>query len=279
MQTDHIKTVFKHIYRNVKDRTIRLKPRLNYTDGFLVYQKIIGCEVDNNSTGLMRSWDSFNGINVEEVNISMPEKTLQRKSNYLYEWDEKLQSDSKKMVSDLYYPVCVRNLQKYFHKEKNRMLSKVKPRVRLLKKTLTGSGMVQVTCLATGFYPRHINLTILRDGQPLSEDLVTGGILLPNVDGTYQMRKSLEVNAEELKESCYSCSATRLSLDNKLDIRLEYDPGPPIASIVFSVLVVLLVCLIVLTVAIVKWRKRHTGSQSSLQSEYTGASGEYLKIH
>uniref|UniRef100_A0A3B4DVA6 Immunoglobulin C1-set domain-containing protein n=1 Tax=Pygocentrus nattereri TaxID=42514 RepID=A0A3B4DVA6_PYGNA len=53
------------------------------------------------------------------------------------------------------------------------------------------SGGASVTCLITGFYPRHINLTLLRNSQPVSEHLVSGGELLPNGDETYQMRKSL----------------------------------------------------------------------------------------
>ena len=69
-------------------------------------------------------------------------------------------------------------------------LATVKPRVRLLQKTIPDFGGVKVTCLVTGFYPRHINLTLLRDGQPVSDHQITGGELLPNLDGTYQMRKS-----------------------------------------------------------------------------------------
>jgi len=74
-----------------------------------------------------------------------------------------------------------------------------------------------VSCLATGFYPRHINLTLFRDGQPVPDHEITGGDLLPNGDGTYQMRKSLEISADKHR---YSCSATHLSLDNTRDIEL-----------------------------------------------------------
>ncbi|KAL2092162.1 hypothetical protein ACEWY4_011960 [Coilia grayii] len=81
-----------------------------------------------------------------------------------------------------------------------------------------------VTCLAAGFYPRHINLTLLRDGQPVPDHQITGGELLPNADETYQMRKSLEVSAEELQQHHYTCTAEHLSLDNKLDIYLGSMP-------------------------------------------------------
>ncbi|KAL2092314.1 hypothetical protein ACEWY4_012112 [Coilia grayii] len=47
-----------------------------------------------------------------------------------------------------------------------------------------------------------------------------GGELLPNGDGTYQMRKSLEVSADELQQHHYTCTAEHLSQDNKLDFGL-----------------------------------------------------------
>lgn len=97
----------------------------------------------------------------------------------------------------------------------------VKPRVRVIKRYCREAGVVQMTCLATGFYPRHINLTLLQDGQPVNEERVTGGELLPNPDGTYQMRKSVELSAEEQRERhTYTCTVTHLSLDNKLDISI-----------------------------------------------------------
>ena len=96
----------------------------------------------------------------------------------------------------------------------------MKPRVRLLQKTLPDSGGAKVTCLATGFYPRHINLTLLRDGQPVSDHQITGGELLPNLDGTYQMRKSLEVSTAELQNHLFTCTAEHLSLDNKININI-----------------------------------------------------------
>uniref|UniRef100_A0A8C7CLB3 Immunoglobulin C1-set domain-containing protein n=1 Tax=Oncorhynchus kisutch TaxID=8019 RepID=A0A8C7CLB3_ONCKI len=83
-----------------------------------------------------------------------------------------------------------------------------------LKPCLDGS-----SSLAFGFYPRHINLTLLRDGQPIAEQALNTRQLLPNGDGTYQLRKSLEVSTEELRERRnYTCTASYLSLDNKLDV-------------------------------------------------------------
>ncbi len=87
-----------------------------------------------------------------------------------------------------------------------------------MQKANSDSGGFRVSCLVTGFYPRHINLTLFRDEQPVADHEITGGDLLPNADGTYQMRKSLEISAADKHK--YTCSVTHLSLDNKLDVTL-----------------------------------------------------------
>ncbi len=88
-----------------------------------------------------------------------------------------------------------------------------------MNKTLSDSQGLQISCLATGFYPRHINLTLFRDGQPVDDDQITGGEILPNGDGTYQMRKSLVISKEELcEEHKYNCTMKHLNLEIKLDI-------------------------------------------------------------
>ncbi len=88
-----------------------------------------------------------------------------------------------------------------------------------MNKTLSDSQGLQISCLATGFYPRHINLSLFRDGQLVDDDQITGGEILPNGDGTYQMRKSLVISKEELcEEHKYNCTMKHLNLEIKLDI-------------------------------------------------------------
>ncbi|RXN12348.1 major histocompatibility complex class I-related protein [Labeo rohita] len=144
-----------------------------------------------------------------------------------------------------------------FDTEKNEI--EVKPRVRLMRKTLPDSQGLQISCLATGFYPRHINLTLFRDGQPVDDDQITGGEILPNGDATYQMRKTLVISEEELREGHkYNCTMKHLNMDNKLDITFdvaESDPGFFSQSVVVSVLVFMCVAVLIIT-ALIIWRKR-----------------------
>ncbi|XP_050960233.1 IgG receptor FcRn large subunit p51-like [Labeo rohita] len=161
-------------------------------------------------------------------------------------------------------------LKGYLKKRGNQVNRKVKPRVRFIQKANSDSGGFRVSCLATGFYPRHMNLTLFRDEQPVADHEITGGDLLPNGDGTYQMRKSLEISAADKHK--YTCSATHLSLDNKLDVTLEY-PGETFESVTTSVLVVCVLGLVLLTLAaiiwIITWRRRR---QSVSTSDYSSAS-------
>ncbi|XP_056307933.1 T-cell surface glycoprotein CD1b3 isoform X2 [Danio aesculapii] len=160
---------------------------------------------------------------------------------------------NKYLCEKLLQPFCFQTLKGYLVKRRNQINRKVKPKVRLIQKANSDSGGFRVSCLATGFYPRHINLTLLRDGQPVSDHELTGGDLLPNGDGTYQMRKSLEIRAEERQKHKYSCSAKLLQIDNKLDIDLDFDPEEPFSSL----LIVLYLALVFIAgVIIYKCRKR-----------------------
>ncbi|XP_063050238.1 major histocompatibility complex class I-related gene protein-like [Engraulis encrasicolus] len=181
---------------------------------------LAGCELlEDGKPGPMFNKDAYNGEDVEVEYYDAIQDSLHT--------DRKLPDMNSFMWNHfsptryglIYHPNCIKFLKERLEKEKKRVLKKVKPRVRLLRQTLEDSS-VRLTCLATGFYPRHINLTLLRDGQPVPDHQITGGELLPNGDETYQMRKSLEVSTEELQQHHYTCTAQHLSLDNKLDIDL-----------------------------------------------------------
>ncbi|XP_048098821.1 major histocompatibility complex class I-related gene protein-like isoform X3 [Alosa alosa] len=191
--------------------------------GIDIFQRATGCELLNNDRpGPMFTKDAYNGESVVIDHYDADHDALRIEWRWPdiedKPWTQRMNFPLHYRM--IYHPLCIKYLRKHLVKERNRVLKKVKPRVRLLQKTLPDSGGPKVTCLATGFYPRHINLTLLREGQSVSDHQITGGELLPNGDETYQMRKSLEVSAEELQHHHYTCTAEHLSLDNKLEISL-----------------------------------------------------------
>ncbi|XP_073708920.1 major histocompatibility complex class I-related gene protein-like [Garra rufa] len=260
--------IFKYIYNNIKHGTLYLKDRLNHT-GVHVTQRLTGCELLNNDKpGPFRSRDAFGGQNIGEFVIDMEKNDVQMTKPWMTTWDQAKQLHMKFIHQNVYHPVCIKTLRKYLNMKKNSVMRKVKPRVRLMRKALPDSQGLQISCLATGFYPRHINLTLFRDGQPVDDDQITGGDLLPNGDGTYQMRKSLVISEEELREEHkYNCTMKHLNLDNKLDITFDVAESDPVSfspSVVFSLLVFMSVVVLIIT-ALIIWRKRRAAAPNEAE--------------
>uniref|UniRef100_A0A8C2GUT6 Ig-like domain-containing protein n=1 Tax=Cyprinus carpio TaxID=7962 RepID=A0A8C2GUT6_CYPCA len=254
-----VRAVSENVLVHFIERSHRLRP-VNDTESHVVYQFIGFCEQSDNKIGQMISKTAYRGSTFDELQIFDGNITYQ----LFYTEPETIRNleQSKSRLEKVYYPACINMLKNYLKKRETQLNRKVKPQVRLIQKANSDSGGSRVSCLATGFYPRHINLTLFRDGQTVSDHEITGGDLLPNADGTYQMRKSLEISAADKHK--YTCSVTHLSLDNKLDIDLEY-PGETFVVVVLALGLVLL-----MVVAIFISRRRYRSVSSS--SDYSSAS-------
>ncbi|XP_050958444.1 class I histocompatibility antigen, F10 alpha chain-like [Labeo rohita] len=259
-----LKSVSEKVHAHFKGRSNHWSP-VNDTESksFEVYQVMCLCEQSDNKPGQIISKTAYRGSTIDERRFSDGNFTYKVFSN-----NTKMKRNlelSKYRFENVYYPACIKTLKNYLEKRETQVNEKVKPRVRIIQKTNSDSGGFRLSCLATGFYPRHINLTLFRDGQPVDDHEVTGGDLLPNGDGTYQMRKSLEISAADKHK--YTCSATHLSLD----VTLEIDPGELLKAAIPVVLIVLALVLVCATAAIVyKCRKRQADSpRSGYSATYT----------
>ncbi|XP_041731927.1 major histocompatibility complex class I-related gene protein-like [Coregonus clupeaformis] len=255
--------VFGNMYNTLKVRSFNLKNHLNLTEGVQVQQRMAGCEMlDNGEPALIMQKANFNGIFADfAIYYNMTHFTYDA-GKLLIGWDGMMQAYKRTVYENVYLPMCIRTLKSFLKRGKNVVMRKVPPRLRLIKKEVSGG--LQVSCLAFGFYPRHINLTLLRDGQPVAEQELTGGEVLPSGDGTYQLRKSLEVSTEELKKRHnYTCTASHLSLDNKLDVSWESGAERVHLSTLSALLVIVLI-VILLGIFICVKRSRFTASQSKL---------------
>ncbi|XP_035238176.1 class I histocompatibility antigen, F10 alpha chain-like [Anguilla anguilla] len=228
----------------------------NHTEGVRVHQHLAGCVLDNDKPSPVMLWEAYDGIDAKRfdmhnytANPLWPQLMWTTKEAELYLME----------LMDIYQPICIQILKYYLEKEKNIVLRKERPRVRLIQKTCRETGVVKVSCLATGFYPRHINLTMLRDDRPIPVEELIFGEVLPNRDGTYQTRRTLIISSEKAREKHrYTCSVTHLTLDNKLDINWEPGEGADVA-VISSVVVVLVLLLIFAIPAFIIYKKRRRG--------------------
>uniref|UniRef100_A0A3B4DIG1 Immunoglobulin C1-set domain-containing protein n=1 Tax=Pygocentrus nattereri TaxID=42514 RepID=A0A3B4DIG1_PYGNA len=79
-----------------------------------------------------------------------------------------------------------------------------------VKKSVTDLKKLTLTCLATGFYPKDMEIKVRKVTTSLPEHLLRSSGVRPNDDGTYQLRKSVEINEGEAAD--YDCYVTHSSI-------------------------------------------------------------------
>uniref|UniRef100_A0A3B1IZD1 Ig-like domain-containing protein n=1 Tax=Astyanax mexicanus TaxID=7994 RepID=A0A3B1IZD1_ASTMX len=106
---------------------------------------------------------------------------------------------------------CVAWLTKFMEYGKETLRKHSPPDVHAFaKKSVQDSKKVSLTCLATGFYPKDVDLSVRKFGTSIPEHLITTSGIRPNDDGTYQLRKSVEINGDDPAD--YDCCLTHSSL-------------------------------------------------------------------
>ncbi|KAL7858766.1 hypothetical protein AOLI_G00188680 [Acnodon oligacanthus] len=110
---------------------------------------------------------------------------------------------------------CVDWLTKFMEYGKESLRNHSKPDVyAFAKKSTANSGRLTLTCLATGFYPKSVTLHVRKFRTSLPEHLLTSSGVRPNEDGTYQLRKSVEIQEDETVD--YDCYVHHSSLSEPI---------------------------------------------------------------
>uniref|UniRef100_A0A9J8CPD3 Ig-like domain-containing protein n=1 Tax=Cyprinus carpio carpio TaxID=630221 RepID=A0A9J8CPD3_CYPCA len=208
IDSDYIKGISDYMYNSFLRRSALLRD-FSQNESLNVYQTLVVCELlELDKAGKMIIKDAAGGYTTDELcyfnNIFT--YTVNVTANITQEVLKPHLEEFKQEFAKFFYPICITTLRNYLKKRGGQVNRRITPNIRLIQKANSDSGGSRVSCLASGFYPRHINLTLFRDGLPVSDHEITGGELLPNADGTYQMRKSLEISAADKHK--YTCSVT-----------------------------------------------------------------------
>ncbi|XP_067456353.1 major histocompatibility complex class I-related gene protein [Thunnus thynnus] len=252
-------------------RLTLVKHRFNLTVGVHVQQRLTGCEVlQDGQPALIMFRDGSNGQDADSLMYNMTHFTYAGGDGWEIQWDAMKKTYFQMLYSNIYLPFCVRTLRHLLDREKRLVTRRVQPRVRFITKQVVGGA--QLTCMATDFYPRHINLTLLRDGQSVDEDQLTGGAVLPNANGLYQVRKTLTVTDEELQQKHnYTCAAAHLSLDNRLEVSWRAESSCSHRMHVISAPAGLTAAAVLL---LLLWRRKHTWRSEGVAMETQVQTGE-----
>uniref|UniRef100_A0A3B1J3Q2 Ig-like domain-containing protein n=1 Tax=Astyanax mexicanus TaxID=7994 RepID=A0A3B1J3Q2_ASTMX len=82
------------------------------------------------------------------------------------------------------------------------------------KKSVYDPKKLILTCLATGFYPKDVELNLRNFSISIPEHLITSSGVRPNDDGTYQLRKSVEISGDDPAD--YYCYVNHSSFKKPL---------------------------------------------------------------
>ncbi|XP_048039592.1 H-2 class I histocompatibility antigen, Q10 alpha chain-like [Megalobrama amblycephala] len=96
------------------------------------------------------------------------------------------------------------------------------------KKNTNDETKLKLTCLATGFYPKDVMMIIRKNHTSVPEDEIESTGIRPNHDGTFQMRKSVEIKGKEKYE--YDCFVSHKSIKEPIITKLEHAIGSLNAS-------------------------------------------------
>ncbi|XP_042561054.1 zinc-alpha-2-glycoprotein-like isoform X1 [Clupea harengus] len=243
-----------------------------------------GCEIDKYSDGRAQFVSGVDEYNYDGVNfLSFDENEMQWIAAVSEAVPTKRKWDGVPVLNQYtkgyLEKECVGWLEKFMAYAEEELKQASPPEVYLFARVSKfSSDKLSMTCLATGFHPKDIDMSIQR-GQTA---VVTAEIkdVFPNGDGTHQVR--LQVEVPKLEANDYECFINHKTLNAPV-VRfwktdgVEFDESSPIVPIAagVGVGVLLLVGVVILVVLLVKRKPADRFSNTGTRTiEATAAPAE-----
>ncbi|ROL43505.1 H-2 class I histocompatibility antigen, K-B alpha chain [Anabarilius grahami] len=176
-----------------------------------VLQIINGCELEKPPDGTRKSLKPFNVYGYDASHLysdSMQwiDKNPKAKETKL-KWD--LNTERNKFLKD-FHKNCFDWILKFNNTVKSSPVVHV-----FARKSPDDDSKLVLTCLATGFYPRDVEMNIRRSRTKLNHQTSSG--IRPNDDETFQMRISVKINRNH--EGSYDCLLIHSSLTEPVTVK------------------------------------------------------------
>ena len=255
-----------------------LKERFNQTGGIHIYQKMYGCEWDD-QTGEVSGYRQYGYDGEDFVAWDTKTNTWIAPKQEAVATKNKWNNDKAELEYRKAYleQQCPEWLKKYVNYGRSSLLRTDRPSVSLLQKSPSSP----VSCHATGFYPDRATMFWRKDGQELHED-VDHGEILPNHDGTFQMTvELLSVKPEDWRryDCVFQLAGVKDDIIIKLDktaVRINEGSEFPVGAVVGVVvgLILLAVCITVFFIWKGKNNREQQGFKPAKSSETSSENSE-----
>ncbi|XP_036433850.1 major histocompatibility complex class I-related gene protein-like [Colossoma macropomum] len=190
-----------------------------------VLQRRFGCEVkehENGSVHLLRAIEEY-GYDGQDF-ISFDVDAMQWKAEVPKAqpikriWDK--EKGRKQHIEFYLKNECVESLSNVlnFRNPRRQTLSPPAFQTSVFAKKSCDKNMLVLTCLVTGFFPKDVKMSVRMFSTSLPEHLLTSSGVRPNEDGTYQLRKSVQIKEDDTD---YSCRIEHNSLDTLVTVKRE----------------------------------------------------------
>ncbi|XP_078496852.1 class I histocompatibility antigen, F10 alpha chain-like [Lissotriton helveticus] len=231
-----------------------LMDRVNQTRGLHIFQKVIGCELrDDGSIGGFNQYafDGHDFLSFDKDRLTYTAAMDAAKVTQDHRNSERAHAQQWK---DYLEGKCIEYLKKYLKLGEQR-LQRVAPQTMVSRRK--NGDRTFLTGYAYGFYPREIEVKWVRNGVEMPWE---SSEILPNPDGTYQARKTVEVQEGD-DEKMYRYEVYHSSLPDTVTVMYE-EKSPPMGVIIGGVIGALVGVALLTTVIWVVYSRMKTSGQS-----------------
>ncbi|CAM4545390.1 unnamed protein product [Caretta caretta] len=238
---------------------------------FHIIQTIYGCDLREDNTTQVFYQDSYDGrdfLTFDKETVTWEAADIGAQISKR-RWDAEVLDNQrwKRYLEE----TCIPWLRSSLEYGKETLQRKVRPTARVSDRS-SHDGLITLSCKVSGFYPRDITVTWLRNGESRQQETYSEGIL-PSGDGTYQTWVTMEIDPKI--KGHYSCHVEHESLSEPLSV--SWEPNNLIPTVAGVITAVVLVGAII---GVVVWKKKRPGKKGDgyavAQANDQGSSGSDL---
>ncbi|KAM4696551.1 class I histocompatibility antigen, F10 alpha chain-like [Rhinophrynus dorsalis] len=263
--------VYKHNVRTAMER-------FNQTTGFHSFQNIYGCELRED--GSTRGYDQYGYDGRDFIYLDTDRWRYVPNVHEAQITEQKWNSpevNAPERDKNYLENICTEYLRKYIEYGREELERRVHPKVKVSDHQ--SDTVTKLRCQVYGFYPRDVDVKWVKNGADdvYSEEAKQ---ILPNPDGTYQIRVTVEVTPKE--GDSYACHVDHSSLEKPLIVLWEPKKYSSL-SIIIAVVAVVIVLVIAVVGRVVYKKRTGKPKASYMQAAHndsppSSVSGEPLKV-